>query len=195
MLALYVIGLVIGGGLLLFSLLSGGDGEAGDGLDEGELEGEAGGASHASALPVTSLFFWTFFLAFFGLAGVLLNLLAPEVGTWLITGLAAGVGVVVALVAVRVLRRLGRGQVDSSTRPEDVVGRLGRVVVPVGQGRPGKVRVELKGRTVDLLAHGKNTELLGPAHRVFVYEVLEDGSVRVVSAEEPRGAEPPAPAP
>jgi membrane protein implicated in regulation of membrane protease activity len=187
MLAIYVISLVIGGGLLLLSLLSGGEGEALEGLEEG-------GEGLGSVLPVTSLFFWTFFFAFFGLTGALMSLLAPEVGALLIAGLSVGVGMGVALVAARVLRGLRRVQVDSSVQLGDVVGRLGRVVVPVGPKQPGKVRVELKGRTVDLLAYGEDEQPLEPTHRVLVHDILEDGSVRVTSAEPPRGAEPPAPA-
>lgn len=193
MFALYVTSLIIGGGLLLFSLLSGGEAGEVDGVAGGGPEGsEVGeGGSQGSALPLASLFFWTFFLAFFGLTGVLLSTLAPATGALLTGGLSAGVGLVAGLIASRVLRGLGRAEVDSITRPADVVGRLGRVVVPVGKEQPGKVRVELKGRTVVLLAYGDTVVPLAPAHRVFVHDVLEDGSVRVVSAEEPRGLQPP----
>jgi hypothetical protein len=199
MFALYVTSLVIGGGLLLLSLLFGGEAGEVDGLDGGGLEGSevgegaAEGGSLGRALPLASLFFWTFFLAFFGLTGVLLSTLARETGTLLTGGLSVGVGLSAGLIASRVLRGLGRAEVDSVVRPADVVGRLGRVVVPVGRSQPGKVRVELKGRTVDLLAYGDAVVPLAPAHRVFVHDVLEDGSVRVVSAEEPRGLQPPVP--
>jgi membrane protein implicated in regulation of membrane protease activity len=172
---------------LLLSLLFGGEaGEVGEGASEG--------SSLGSVLPLASLFFWTFFLAFFGLTGVLLSALAREAGTLLTASLSVGVGVSAGLIAARVLRRLGRAEVDSSVRPDDVVGRLGHVVVQVGRDQPGKVRVELKGRTVDLLAYGDTVVPLAPAHRVFVHDVLADGSVRVVSAEEPRGLQPPVPA-
>lgn len=191
MFALYVTSLVIGGGLLLLSLLFGGEAGEVDGLEGGGLEDSGG--TLGRALPLASLFFWTFFLAFFGLTGVLLSTLARGTGTLLTGGLSVGVGLSAGLIASRVLRGLGRAEVDSIVRPVDVVGRLGRVVVPVGRNQPGKVRVELKGRTVDLLAYGDAVVPLAPAHRVFVHDVLEDGSVRVVSAEEPGGLQPPVP--
>ncbi|WNG44340.1 hypothetical protein F0U60_09625 [Archangium minus] len=192
MFALYVTSLIIGGGLLILSLLSGGEAGEVDGLAGGGPEGsEVGeGGALGRALPLASLFFWTFFLAFFGLTGVLLSTLAGA-GALLTGGLSAGMGLGAGLIASRVLRGLGRAEVDSVMRPADVVGRLGRVVVPVGRDQPGKVRVELKGRTVELLAYGDTVVPLAPAHRVFVHDVLEDGSVRVVSAEEPRGLQPP----
>lgn len=193
MLALYITSLVIGGGLLLLSLLFGGEAGEVEGLEEGGLEGAAEEGSLGSALPLASLFFWTFFLAFFGLTGVLLSTVAREAGALLTAVLSGGVGLSAGLIASYVLRGLGRAEVDSIVRPTDVVGRLGRVVVPVGRNQPGKIRVELKGRTVELLAHGDTVVPLAPAHRVFVHDVLEDGSVRVVSAEEPRGLQPPVP--
>lgn len=195
MLALYVTSLIIGGGLLIISLLSGGEaGEVG-GLDGGGLEGTEAGSdgSLGSALPLASLFFWTFFLAFFGLTGALLSILAREAGALLTACLSAGAGLSAGLIAARVLRRLGRAEVDSSVRPDDLIGQLGRVVVPVGREQLGKVRVELKGRTVELLAYGDTMVPLAPAHRVLVHDVLKDGLVRVISAEEPRGLQPPVP--
>jgi membrane protein implicated in regulation of membrane protease activity len=195
MLALYITSLIIGGGLLIISLLSGGEtGEAG-GPGGGGLEGTEAGSdgSLGSALPLASLFFWTFFLAFFGLTGVLLSILAREAGALLTACLSAGVGLSAGLIAARVLRRLGRAEVDSSVRPDDLVGQLGRVVVPVGREQLGKVRVELKGRTVELLAYSDTRVPLAPAHRVLVHDVLKDGLVRVISAEEPRGLPPPVP--
>jgi membrane protein implicated in regulation of membrane protease activity len=195
MFAVYIASLIIGGGLLLISLLFGGEAGGADAPGGGGLEGlEAGdGGSLGSALPLASLFFWTFFLAFFGLAGVLLSLLTREAGTLLIGGLSTGTGLIAGLLAARVLRSLGRAEVDSGVRLDDMVGRLGRVVVPVGREQPGKVRVELKGRTIDLLAYSDTGVPLAPAHRVLVHDVLANGSVRVVSAEEPRQLQPPVP--
>jgi membrane protein implicated in regulation of membrane protease activity len=191
MLALYVMSLIVGGGLLLLSLVAGAEAGGADGLDGGGLEGtESGEGSVGSALPLASMFFWTFFLAFFGLTGVLLSTLARDAGTLLTILLAVGMGTGAGLIAARVLRRLGRAEVDSSVRPIDVVGRLGRVVVPVGREQPGKIRVELKGRTVELLAYGDDAVPLARSQRVYVHDVLKDGSVRVVSAEVPQGTGP-----
>jgi membrane protein implicated in regulation of membrane protease activity len=191
MVALYVVSLIVGGGLLLLSLLVGGEAGEVDGVDSGGLEGTASGeGSPGSALPLASMFFWTFFLAFFGLTGVLLSTLARGAGTLLTVLLAVGMGTGAGLIAYQVLRRLGRAEVDSCVRPTDLVGRLGRVVVPVGREQPGKVRVELKGRTVELLAYGDETVPLAPSQRVYVHDVLKDGSVRVVSAEVPQGTGP-----
>jgi len=185
MVALYIMSLIVGGGLLVLSLVAGGEVGEAEAFEGGGSEGSPG-----SALPLASMFFWTFFLAFFGLTGVLLSLLAGGAGTVLTVLLAVGMGVGAGLIASHVLRGLGRSEVDSSVRPTDLVGRLGRVVVPVGKEQPGKIRVELKGRTVELLAYGDETVPLACSQRVYVHDVLKDGSVRVVSAEAPHGAGP-----
>jgi membrane protein implicated in regulation of membrane protease activity len=193
MLALYIGGLILGGGLLLVSLLTGGDaeevelGHGGEvdlahGADVGAGEG-AGGHGHGGVLPLTSLTFWTFFFAFFGLTGTVLSLTGLAGGA-LTAALAVGVGLVAGVGMGQAMRRLRRSRVDSAVGPEDLVGSLGRVTLPVGGGHVGKVCVELKGRSVEVLAHGDADELLGRGHQVLIHEVLQNGTVRVVSAEE-----------
>src|SRR5436190_17778919 len=85
MLVVYLITLIVGGALLALSLVLGGHGDAdahGGDADAHGGDAHAGSADgdHGSALdaftgwfPITSLRFWTFFSAFFGLTGTILG--------------------------------------------------------------------------------------------------------------------------
>jgi membrane protein implicated in regulation of membrane protease activity len=200
MLALYLLSLVVGGGLLLLALLGGGEGEVGgEALDlEPELAGSGSEpSSWASALPLLSLFFWTFFLAFFGLTGLLLTWLAPGPGAVLTAVLAAGVGVAAGWAAQRLISSMARRTVDSSVGPAELIGRLAQVVVPIARGELGKVRLEVGGRQVELLARAESPGTLASLTLVWIAEVLEDGTLRVEEVEaasnEPPLRLPPAP--
>lgn len=134
--------------LLLASLLLGGKdtdpgGHAQDGGDLG-----LGGA------PVTSfrsLRFWVFFLTFGGGAGLALTALGSSAAV--AAGGALGVGSAAGAIAIAAIRSLARHSVSSELAAADLVGATGTLVLPVGPGRPGKVRVDAKGRTVDYVAN------------------------------------------
>lgn len=193
MLALYFICLAIGLVLIVVSYLSGGDsseGEVGSGhTDGGDAaeggEGELHGFGWASVLPLVSLSFWTFFLAFFGLTGaVLAAFTGASVG--LTALVAVGVGYVSGLSVTQVVRKLRRHEVGSGVRAQDYLGEVATVVLPTQKGQLGKVRLTVRGRTVDLLAEGDSEVALGPHEQVVVHEVLDDGSVRVTKLVEPK---------
>jgi membrane protein implicated in regulation of membrane protease activity len=56
-------------------------------------------------------------------------------------------------VAVAVVRSLSKHSVSSELGAAELVGATGTLVLPIGPGKPGKVRVALKGRTEDFVAN------------------------------------------
>lgn len=180
MLEVYLVALAVGGTLLAVTLLFGGD----HGDVEAEVEadvGTDGGVDLADAalawLPVTSVRFWIFGLAFFGLTGLVLDrggLLAAVPAAIA----AAGVGYVAGVTVTRVLRRLGRDHADSALGEGDCVGEIATVVLPIAPGTTGKVRLSIKGRVVELLADSEE-EHIDRRESVVVYGVNEEGRALV----------------
>lgn len=191
MLMVYLITLIIGGVLLALTLVLGGaaDHDAG-GVDADADQGGDADSDHPSALdavfgwlPVTSLRFWTFFAAFFGGVGTVIS-------AWSLAGpipaavLAIAAGYLSGLAMDRAMRYLRRADSDSSLGGRDLVGAGAVVLVPVASGTPGKVRVRLKGRAVDLLAETDDEETLAAGKHVTVLSMRDDGHVVVTDKLE-----------
>lgn len=139
---IYLGAVAFGVTLLIASLFFHGDKDTGHGHDGADAFGWA---------PITSLRFWVFFLAFGGGAGFALTELGSSE---VVAGAGAvGVGWVSGALAVTVIRALTRRSVSSELRASELVGVTGTLVLPVGPNRPGKVRVEVKGRTEDFVAN------------------------------------------
>lgn len=156
---LYIGALVFGGVLLGSSILLGGHDDADidgadfdkdidfDGDKDVDLDGDIG-----IFWIFRSLRFWTFFLAFFGLTGVLLQgfgLVASELVT---LGLSIGMGSLVGISGAAAIRALMKDETADAAHEGDYIGKSAKVVVPVKAGGVGKVRVEVKGQMVDVLA-------------------------------------------
>lgn len=169
--------LALGGVLLLASLFLGkidldGDGTPDIHVDHGYGDHAHGGehtTGTALIAALTSIRFWTFFLTFFGLVGVVLTGfgLAGTVGTALAAvgmGLATGAGIALTM------RRLASTP-DSAARADDYIGKTARVLVPVKRLGVGKVRVQVKGTTVDLLATTDDDVDLATTDEVLVVEM------------------------
>ena len=166
--------------LLLASLLLGGK-------DTGH--GDAGHAGHGPAhgdasfgwAPVTSLRFWVFMFAFGGGAGLALTALgSSEVVT--ACG-AVSIGWASGAIAVTIIRGLSKSSVSSSLSGIELVGTSGTVTLPIGPGRPGKVRVEIKGRAEDYVAHTDDESELPSGSAVLIVGEGERGSLLVAKAE------------
>jgi hypothetical protein len=132
--------------LLVASFLLGGK-DTGHGAEHGGDSHDGAGLGWA---PVTSLRFWVFLFAFGGGAGLALERLGSSELVAAIGALAIGWSA--GAVAVTVVRHLTRHSVSSELAAADVIGASGKLVLPVGPGRPGKVRVDIKGRTEDFVA-------------------------------------------
>lgn len=160
MTTIYLVAVAFGVTLLLASLLFGGeDADAGDaGADAGDADldadadadGGVGGIALAWA-PVMSLRFWVFMLAFGGGAGLALTHLGSSETVSAIGAL--GVGWAAGALAVMVVHKLTKNSVSSEIGDGELVGITGTLVLPVAPGKPGKVRVDIKGRSEDFVAN------------------------------------------
>lgn len=180
--AIYLGSMLIGGVLVALSVLGGDHGH--NDLDGDAADGGAGdhGSGAADAvlgwLPLASFRFWTFFAAFFGLTGTALTMLGTA--SPVVVGAAVAVGYASGLMLTRALRRL-QATTDSSLGEADLVGAGAVVLLPVGGGRTGKVRLHIKGRTVDLLAESEEAEMAA-GERVLVIGAPAGGHVVVARA-------------
>lgn len=144
---IYLGAVAFGVTLLLASFLLGGkDTDPGG---SGHHEGDAGlGLAWA---PFGSLRFWVFLLTFGGGVGYALT----KLGSGTVTS-AVGAGVIgwtAGALAVTVIRSMTKHSVSSGVGAAELVGVTGTLLLPIGPGQPGKVRVEVKGRAEDFVAN------------------------------------------
>ncbi len=140
---LYLGGIAFGVTLLVASFLLGGkDAHVGHHADSAPGFGWA---------PIGSLRFWVFLCTFGGGAGYALTLLGSS-------ELEAGIGAlatgwVAGTLAVGIIRKLTSTSTSSGLVSGDLVGATGTLLLPAAANNPGKVRVEIKGRTEDFVAY------------------------------------------
>ncbi|MGF1538970.1 MAG: NfeD family protein [Pleurocapsa sp.] len=90
----------------------------------------------------------------------------------IIAGISVAVGLFIGALIVWFIFFWRRRQVvDSLMRAEDVVGAYGRVEVPFDSESKGKIRVEIKGSMVDLLAVTEEAREFNLGDRVFVIQM------------------------
>ncbi|MFZ5477783.1 MAG: hypothetical protein ACOZNI_13490 [Myxococcota bacterium] len=206
LIAVYVGCLVLGGILIGASVL--GFSKDGDGHElghDGDLDHAAdldhshdhahdlaGDLAHDVASPATlvaatllSLRFWTFALGSFGLTGLLLTLFgvpwAVGLGVSGVTGVGIGAGVSTAL------RLLSRDTVSSAVGTKQLGGRDAEVVLALGPGKTGKVRLSHQGQILELPATTREPRVLERGERVLVVEVVQ-GTADVTPAEPEKKA-------
>lgn len=170
MLTFYIISAIVGGGLILVSALGGFTSGVLDGvdtdhdvdLDSGDMDHDVSAGHHLEYvkdavatsdfwLPFFSLRFWIYFFACFGLIGTIATLL--NFGSSVAIGLTAGItGLLMGTAVAWAMRFLSRNNFDSSIKEEDFIGVAGRMVIVPRNGEPGKIRMSIKGDTIDMLA-------------------------------------------
>ena len=167
----YLSALIVGGTVVLLSLLSG-DSDA----DTSSAE-ISEGFQLLSLLPLRALFY---FACFFGLSGLLGRLLLDGP---LHQATALTVGALCAWTATKTLGRLGTRSYSSGHSEEELAGVLGTVTVPIGPGAKGKISGTLKGRTVELLAQLPGAaDRLDAGAKVMILEVQQ--GVALVEPEQ-----------
>ena len=151
----YLFSMIVGGILLGAAVRLGahGDGHADVHGDPGQpaFEGDAAGAEPFLA-TFLSVRFWTFFLAFFGLTGLSFTALGILPIPWLVGLISLGIGLAAGGGGALALREAAKRQTNSAAMASDLIGKTARVMVPFGPGETGKVRLETKGTTQELLA-------------------------------------------
>lgn len=186
MFGVYLLCAVLGGGLVLFSLLGG---DSDDGLAEGlEAEpGSGGGAPSPGIAGELLLGFFrvrnlTFLLAAFGITGLLGHWLG--LAPLLTAALATGLGLVSAMLVHGTFTWLRR--TDSAAdvlEDSDLEGRFARVVVPIAPDGRGRISCEASGQQLYLTARlsGRGGEPL-PLGAPVVILRMEAGVAEVTSA-------------
>lgn len=181
---LYLAALILGLGTVMVQLLMGGHGDADAGGQASPDVDTDHADAHADAdsgfLPIfLSLRFWIFGSLAFGMVGSLLHFLglAPALVTLVV---ASVMGVGSGMLASWIFRVLNRQHVSSGAGENDAVGHVGKVLIRVPAQGHGKVRIQLKGQILDLLATTDEVELL-EGEQVLVEE-MRDGRARVSKA-------------
>jgi hypothetical protein len=175
--AIYIGALLFGGVLILASIF--GAGEHAVDVHSGDVsDPHAEGNGHVLLAALFGIRFWSFGAAFFGLTGLLLRVLGA-------TALAAPVGAVAGaaagLTASLLFRKMTRESVGRVSDAGALVGREGRLLLPVAKAQQGKVRVaQPGGGHIDLVASiNGDDEALATGAEVIIVEVR--GTVAVVT--------------
>jgi len=184
----YWFALVLGGGLLAFSVAS-------DVLgSHSHVE-----LTHSVDLPQHDDFDWgkllslrnlTYFLFAFGAAGVLLRLLFGDENE-LLTALGAGATGVAAWVASAALFGYLRGSESGQLGTDKaLIGRVGEITLPLLPGSTGKVQITRSGQTQELLAKPMNEHDADPQQwgTVVIVE-MRDGIAFVAPYSEESSSE------
>jgi len=148
----------------------------------GKDTGHGGGGGHGHGdsapgfgwAPFGSLRFWVFLFAFGGGAGLALQALGSSELEASLGALATGW--ISGALAVTIVRKLSAASESSDVHTNELIGATGTLVLPVGTDKPGKVRVDVKGRQVDFVA-----TLIEPGSE------LATGSQVLIVAEGDRG--------
>jgi len=206
--AVYVICLIIGGGLLVVSLLFGGDSDAGvdaDGAAGVDVDGDldvdvsadagpdldasgpvdAGHAAHdgLSLASWLSVRFLIYFAATFGLVGTVLTY-TTDSRPLVVLLVALGAGLVVGQAVQQTVRYVQRTSGDSAPSSRHYVNRTGRVTVAIRPGRPGEVACDVRGGERFLPAFARRAEDTFAVGEIVGVVAYTNGTAEVVSRKE-----------
>jgi hypothetical protein len=90
---------------------------------------------------------------------------------------AGGMGVFVGLLSAWAFRRLRSASVSGNVRLSDLAGQEAEVLLPVGPGQAGKVRLLVDGQLTDLIATTRDTEGLPRRSRALVVAIDEGRAI------------------
>jgi len=129
------------------------------------------------------------FLAAFGLFGWMVEA-SSDAGTAVAAAVGAAGGVALGYATMRMTRALMKTPTDGTPSPRDLVGRAGRVVTPIVDGRVGEVLVTIAGQPMKLTAVAGAGQELARGSEVVVVEIASPTKVVVESAEQFWGESP-----
>jgi membrane protein implicated in regulation of membrane protease activity len=134
------------------------DGDADHGADhphENLWDHSRGGHAEAGLglawFPIVSMRFWVFFLTFFGAAGALLQGLQGSEPQWTL-GVSAVFGYVIGALAVNLTRQARRMSASTMITRDELVGKVATVVLPIVEGKAGKIRVQTRAGEEEFIA-------------------------------------------
>lgn len=143
MFGFYLASAIIGWAFVGLILFGGIDTDVDADLDGDIDTAESGVASSVASAGLSLLSFRSvmFFLAFFGLTGIVLNVIDAGAVATLIA--AIGVGAFAWVFNSFVFRALKVADVDSALKESDLQGSMGEVVLPISPGHRGRISVEV----------------------------------------------------
>jgi hypothetical protein len=131
--------------------------------------------------PLYSFKFWTFFLAYFGLTGVVFEAFGLMESTLGIFGLSVGLGLFAGLFSSYLMHLVDRDDVSAGVTAHDYVGSSAKVTLPLSGRERGKVRMMVKGKMIEMPAESADDDevVFDLNEECFVLGV-EDGVAKVV---------------
>ena len=209
LLTVYVVSLVVGGGMLLISTLFGGhagtdvhvDGDfsfSGDvhadvpsdvhvdpsGGTDGALDGVAGhGHEWFSLTSWFSISFVVYFLAVFGLVGTSLSFLS-EIESGKVAALALATGLIAGQGVHQLLRFLRRTSGNSALNMSEYLNRSACVTIAIDGHKKGEVAVSVRGGTRYLPAAARQPDKRFNKGDHVVIISINDAIAEVVSRDE-----------
>lgn len=169
----YLIALVLGGGVLLLQIIGGAKGDLDHGLGSHGPDGHVHDLQHGGPEPgvisTRALVYALFTFGFVGAALHILGLTSPGLAgaVAVVAGVAAGLGV------GYVFAQIGHPGASGAATYEEARGHRARVLLACAPDRPGKIRLQLKGQTVDLRATSESGTL-PEGTEVVVIDVRDD---------------------
>jgi membrane protein implicated in regulation of membrane protease activity len=146
------------------------DGDAGVGGADGDGHDHDASADGGFVGLFLSFRFWTFAMAGFGMVGSALHF--PDLASptpVLLSSLF--VGLVAGLVASWTFRALRHSSVNSGAEAKELVGQVGKVLVPPNSQGHAKVRLVVKGQMIDYVATTDDAATLESGASVLVEEL------------------------
>lgn len=192
MTSLFLFALILGGGLLAVSLLGdlfgGGDADFDTDLDT-DLDPDADlsadpDADLDGALRIFTVRNVTYFLFGFGAVGWLLVRAGPELPMWVVTAAAMTAGVLSAAMAAVIFGWLRATDSGWQSEEGSFVGCEGRIVLPVGHEKVGRIVVRRGDREHELRALPFPADARAPERWRDVVVIEMDGGTARVSPLE-----------
>lgn len=168
----YLLALVVGGGLMLVQAISGGHAS----VDVGHSVDIQHHGAGPGLLSIRSAIYGLFT---FGFVGAALHI--PRLtGRGAAFAIATASGVAAMLIAGFTFARLGSADASGSASLDEARGRRARVLIPCSTDRAGKIRLTLGGQEVDMKAITAGAPI--PAGVEVVVLEVQDDVARVAPA-------------
>lgn len=194
MLLFYLICLIVGGVLLGVSLFGGDSSEISEhsSLDDLhidshsiEVTSHSEAPNHSDSIDAVKFFSLrniTYFFAFFGLTGTLLNFLgSSQIFTFLAS---IFLGTISATTGYKLLKYLKSTETGDTFSLNELIGKTAVVSLPMNSGSRGKIVVEQNGQTFELPAEISKESLKGnfsARDNVIILEIINNNAIIIES--------------
>lgn len=191
---LYLVCMIVGGGMLLISTVFGGEADADLDVDldvDADFDidtdmTDAAGAGHASHLALSDWFsmsFVVYFVACFGVVGSVLTHLAdmtpPPVLLWaVLSGLVVGQGV------HHLMRKVKKAEAVPPASAKDYANKTARVTIATKSGSVGEVALMVRGRERFVAARTKRDDDEFKINDQVVVVAFVNGTAEIISKKE-----------